>query len=132
MSDFLRRGHARARLIVAVVFVIAGVLHFVIPRFYLAMMPPWLPAHLFLVQLSGAAEIALGLGVLVDRTRVLAGWGLIALLVAVFPANVQMLLNALDAHASAVWLTALVLRLPLQWVIGRWVYRVAVQVRAPA
>lgn len=132
MSDFLRRGHARARLIVAVVFVIAGVLHFVIPRFYLAMMPPWLPEHLFLVQLSGAAEIALGLGVLVDRTRVLAGWGLIALLVAVFPANVQMLLNALDAHASAVWLTALVLRLPLQWVIGRWVYRVAVQVRAPA
>lgn len=132
MSDFLRRGHARARLIVAVVFVIAGVLHFVIPRFYLAMMPPWLPAHLFLVQLSGVAEIALGLGVLVDRTRVMAGWGLIALLVAVFPANVQMLLNALDAHASAVWLTALVLRLPLQWVIGRWVYRVAVQVRAPA
>lgn len=132
MSDFLRRGHARARLIVAVVFVIAGVLHFVIPRFYLAMMPPWLPEHLFLVQLSGAAEIALGLGVLVDRTRVMAGWGLIALLVAVFPANVQMLLNALDAHASAVWLTALVLRLPLQWVIGRWVYRVAVQVRAPA
>jgi uncharacterized membrane protein len=131
MPDYLRRGHARARLIVAVVFVIAGVLHFVIAPFYLAMMPPWLPAHLLLVQVSGVAEILLGLGVLVDRTRVIAGWGLIALLIAVFPANVQMLLNAVASHAGALSLVLLTLRLPLQWVIGRWVYRVAVQVRAP-
>lgn len=131
-TGLLRRGHARARLIVAVVFGIAGVFHFVMPGFYLAMMPPWLPAHLFLVQLSGVAEIVLGAGVLLDRSRVFAGWGLIALLIAVFPANVQMLLNAIAAHASAAWLTALALRLPLQWVIGRWVYRVAVTVRAPA
>ena len=60
MPDYLRRGHARARLIVAVVFVLAGVLHFVIAPFYLAMMPPWLPAHPLLVQLSGVAEIVLG------------------------------------------------------------------------
>ncbi len=123
MTDLPSRGHARARLIVAVVFVLAGVLHFVIAPFYLAMMPPWLPAHALLVQVSGVAEIVLGLGVLIDRTRVMAGWGLLALLVAVFPANVQMLLNAIDAQASAVSITMLVLRLPLQWVIGRWVYR---------
>ncbi len=132
MPDIIHRGHARARLIVAVVFVLAGVMHFVSAPFFLAMMPPWLPAHLLLVQVSGIAEIALGLAVLVDRTRVAAGWGLIALLIAVFPANVQMLLNAIATHASVVSITALVLRLPLQWLIGRWVYRVAVHVRAPA
>ena len=107
----------------------AGILHFVIAPFYLAMMPPWLPAPAMLVQLSGVAEVLLGLGVLPDRTRVVAGWGLIALLIAVFPANVQMLLNAVAAQTSTLWLAALVARLPLQWVIGRWVWRVAIRTR---
>ena len=112
----------------AAVFVTAGCAHFVAPHFYLAMMPPWLPAHGALVALSGAAELAGGLGVIVTRTRRVAGWGLIALLVAVFPANVQMLLNAIDAHASSGWIVALVARLPIQGVLIRWVARAAVRV----
>jgi uncharacterized membrane protein len=111
-------------------FVVAGVLHFVIPGFYLAMMPPWLPAHALLVQLSGVAEIAGGIGVVRARTQRAAAWGLIALLVAVFPANIQMLLNAIDAHAATTSVVALVVRLAFQPLLIWWVWRTAL-VKAP-
>ncbi len=109
-------------------FIVAGALHFVVPAFYLAMMPPWLPAHRALVVVSGIAEIIGGLGLLVDRWRRAAGIGLLLLLVAVFPANVQMLLNARAAGEPELLLW---LRLPLQFVFLWWVWRVAV-VRAAA
>lgn len=104
-------------------FVVAGALHFVVPAFYLAMMPPWVPAHRELVIASGIAEIAGGLGVLVDRWRRPAGVGLLLLLLAVFPANLQMLLNARTAGEPEGLLWA---RLPLQLVFLWWVWRVAV------
>ena len=113
--------------LIAVIFVIAGALHFLRPRFYVAMMPPWLPAAAALVLVSGACEILGGIGVLVPATRVAAGWGLIALLVAVFPANVQMLLNARAAHASATTMAVLVARLPVQALLVYWVFRSTVQ-----
>ena len=75
-------------------FVAAGALHIARPRVYEAMMPPWLPAHRALVLASGAAEAAGGAGLVHPRTRRLAGWWLIATLVAVFPANVHMALHA--------------------------------------
>ena len=78
----------------------AGSLHFLIPGFYLSMMPPWLPWHLELVYLSGVFEVLGGVGLLVPRLRRVACWGLIALLLAVFPANVQYTLNA---HAAEGW-----------------------------
>ena len=113
--------------VLAIVFVVAGVLHFVMPGTYERIMPPWLPAHRALVLLSGAFEILGGLGVLPVATRTLAGWGLIALLVAVFPANVQMLLDArARAGSSSLYLTMLWLRLPLQALLIWWVYRAAV------
>ena len=74
----------------ALFFVAVGVTHFTHPAFFLKIMPPALPAHLALVYLSGAFEILGGLGLLVPRTRRFAGWGLIALLIAVFPANLYM------------------------------------------
>ena len=114
-------------VLIAVIFVIAGALHFLRPRFYVAMMPPWLPAAAALVFVSGAFEILGGIGVLVPATRVAAGWGLIALLVAVFPANIQMLLNARAAHASATTMAVLVARLPLQALLVYWVFRSTVQ-----
>lgn len=117
----VRPGH----LLLAAVFLSAGVAHFTFPRFYLAMMPPWLPAHGALVALSGAAEVAGGIGVLLAGTRRAAGWGLIVLLVAVFPANVQMLLNAITAGASGGTIAALVLRLPFQPLLIWWVWRAA-------
>ena len=129
IDNALRR--SRSPWLVATVFVVAGVLHFTSAPFYLTMMPPWLPEHSLLIQLSGAAEILGGLGVLASQTRRAAGWGLIALLVAVFPANVQLLQNAIEAQASLLWITALVARLPLQFVIGRWVWRVAIRPRPP-
>ncbi len=107
------------RLLAAGFFVVAGFGHFVIPSFYLAMMPPWLPAHLLLVQLSGVAEIAGGVGLLVPRFRRAAGIGLILLLVAVFPANIQMLLNARAAGTPE---TALWVRLPFQVLFIWWVW----------
>jgi uncharacterized membrane protein len=84
----------RSRLLLALFFVAAGVLHFVFMPNYIAIMPPWLPAHRLLVVISGLCEIAGGVGVLWQGTRCWAGYGLIALCVAVLPANVQMLLIA--------------------------------------
>jgi uncharacterized membrane protein len=105
--------------LLALIFVAAGVLHFVKPRLFAAIVPPLLPAPLLLVYLSGAAEILGGLGVLVPGLRVWAGWWLIALLLAVFPANVYMALEAEKFGIAPVWLW---LRLPLQFVLIAWVW----------
>ena len=113
--------------LIALVFVVGGVMHFMRPRFYMDMMPPWLPAAAALVLISGVFEILGGIGVLVPATRVIAGWGLIALLIAVFPANIQMLLNARAAHASASTMALLIARLPLQALLVYWVFRATIQ-----
>ena len=74
-------------------FVAAGAYHFVNPKFYVPMLPPYLPWHRELVYLSGACEIVLGGLLLVPPCSRYAAWGLIALLVAVFPANLHMALH---------------------------------------
>jgi uncharacterized membrane protein len=88
-------------------------------------MPPYLPLHRELVYVSGALEILGGLGLLTGRTRTAAGVGLILLLVAVLPANVQMLIDARAADKPSWWLALLWLRLPLQGVLAAWVWRVS-------
>jgi uncharacterized membrane protein len=113
--------------LIGIGFIVAGMLHFIKPQPYVHIMPAWLPAPLLLVLISGALEILGGAGILLPATRVLAGWGLIALLVAVFPANVQMLLGAHQAHASRLYQAALVARLPLQGILIWWVWRAAVR-----
>lgn len=118
----LPRSRLRAFALVALAlfFVAAGVNHFVNPAFYVAIMPPYLPAHLALVQLSGVLEILGGLAVLVPRLRALAGWGLVLLLLAVFPANVHMAFHPElfpDVPASA-----LRARLPLQGIFIAWAW----------
>jgi uncharacterized membrane protein len=111
-------------LSVAVVFIVAGICHFLFPDAYTGIMPPMLPRPMLLVLISGAAEIAGGVGVLVPITRAAAGIGLILLLIAVFPANVQMLINHL-AEPTAWWfVAALWLRLPLQPLMILWIWRV--------
>ncbi len=112
-----------SRIVLAALFVAAGTLHFIIPDQYAAVMPPWLPMHRALVFISGVAEIAGGIGLLVPRTRRAAGIGLILLLIAVWPANLQMLLNARAAGASTVVQALFLLRLPLQFVLIYWVWR---------
>ncbi|MEP6903308.1 MAG: MauE/DoxX family redox-associated membrane protein, partial [Actinomycetota bacterium] len=79
--------------IFGIAFILAGVNHFLNPNFYLRMMPPIFPAHLFLVYLSGVFEIALGILLLIPKFTHFAAWGLIALLIAVYPANIYMALN---------------------------------------
>src|ERR1700759_4731467 len=103
------------RWLLAAFFVLAGVNHFRMPLFYLRMMPPYLPAPLQLMEISGICEIALGVLLVVPRTARFAAWGLIALLIAVFPANLQMALHpeTFPEFRSIV----LMLRLPLQLVL---------------
>ncbi len=113
------------RALCALFFVAAGIGHFVMPGFYLAMMPAWVPAHLAMVQVSGVAEIAGGVGLLIPRLRRAAGLGLMALLLAVFPANIQMLLNARAAALPFSKELLLWARLPLQLLFLWWVWRVS-------
>ena len=76
-------------LLAAALFVAAGVLHFTKTVFYLKIMPPYIPWHLSMVYVSGACEILGGLGLLFSVTRRAAAWGVVALLIAVFPANIK-------------------------------------------
>ena len=118
----LPKGRARrlALLALAAFFVVAGANHFVHPDFYLGIMPPYLPAHLELVYLSGFFEALGGVAVLVPGVRARAGWGLILLLMAVYPANVHMALHPeLFPDISAFMLYA---RLPLQVLFVAWAY----------
>ncbi len=86
------------------------------------MIPLWIPDHPVIVELSGIAEILGGVGLLFPLTRTVAAWCLIVLLVAVFPANIEMLRQAQSVRASETWQLALWLRLPLQGALIWWVY----------
>lgn len=115
------------RWLLTIVMVAAGANHFINPAPYLGMMPAALPAPLALVYISGVAEMLGGLGLILPATRKLAAWGLIALFVAVFPANVNMALNDLPLGTTQVPTWALWARLPLQIVFIGWAYWVGVR-----
>lgn len=110
-------------------FLTTGVLHFVNPQTFENITPDYLPAHLALVLISGAAEVAGGLGLLMSRTRRAAGVGLILLLIAIFPANIGMAVNAEDHSIPEPLLWA---RLPLQPLLIWWVYRASLRREAIA
>lgn len=112
------------RWVLAVFFVVAGANHFISPAIYLGMMPPWLPWPEAMNVISGAAEMLGGVGLLLPLTRRAAGWGLIALLIAVFPANVHV---ALQGHMPGTNFSPLALwwRLPFQAVFLGAVWWVA-------
>jgi uncharacterized membrane protein len=111
--------------VMASLYVLAGFNHLVNPAFYVAIIPPGLPSPEWLNLLSGLAEIVLGVTVLEPRVRVLAAWGIIALLVAVFPANLHVATQNLGGpdfapgagNAFANWA-----RLPLQFVLVAWAW----------
>jgi uncharacterized membrane protein len=107
-------------------YIIAGVMHFVVPELYVQIVPPFPPGRLALVYLSGIAEIAVGIGLLIPRTRRYAAWATIALLVAIFPANVYMATHGVviegvpgggDPSQLVRWG-----RLPLQGVLILWAF----------
>lgn len=100
------------------IYILAGILHFVKPKMYLKIIPPYLPFPIVLNYLAGAFEILLGVGLLFEHTRSAAAFGLILLLLAVFPANIYMYQHG--AKNFPKW--ALLLRLPLQFVLIAWAY----------
>jgi uncharacterized membrane protein len=101
-------------------YVLAGINHFWHPVFYKQIMPPWLPWHYPIIYFSGFCEIALGLLFLPGRTRKTAAWLIILLLIAIFPANIQMMLNSLQHHRpDSCWT---IIRLPIQFLLIGWAY----------
>jgi len=125
MMDRLARFKRPLLYLMGLGYVIAGVLHFVVPELYAQIIPPFLPAPLALVYLSGVAEIAVGVGVLIPRTRRYAAWATIALLIAIFPANVYMATSMVVVDGIGGTNPSPVIRwgrLPLQGVLILWAY----------
>jgi uncharacterized membrane protein len=109
--------------VMGIFYVVAGLNHFLDPGFYAPMMPPYLPVHTALIYLSGVAEVVLGAAVLVPGLRPLAAWGIVLLLVAVFPANVHIALHDVPlggaTEGAGVWNWV---RLPVQAVLIAWAW----------
>lgn len=106
--------------LLSLAFTYVGIHHFVAPAFYVSIVPPYLPEPLLLVYVSGFFEVLGGLGILLGRTRRLAGYGLLALLIAVFPANIHMAMNPElypDLPSAGLYI-----RLPLQFLAAAWIW----------
>lgn len=126
------RKQTAARWVLALFFIVAGANHFLAPEIYLGMMPAWLPLKEAANLVSGAAEIAGGIGLLVPRLRRAASWGLIALLIAVFPANIHVALQGRmpgleNAPPALLWA-----RLLFQPVFIAWVWWTGLRGNPPA
>lgn len=114
------------RGLLGVVLVLQGINHFVLDEEMARWIPSWLPSPVLMVHLSGVAEIGLGLALFVPRLRRLAGWGIVALLVAVFPANLEMARR--PELLPQVPQVLLWIRLPLQLLFVYWVWACAIAV----
>lgn len=110
---------AIAKYLLAIFLITAGMMHFLYPAFFLKIMPPYLPWHEVLVFASGVCEVLLGVLLLVPQTSRLAALGIVALLIAVFPANLYLYQHQHILPASPVMH---LLRLPLQGVFILWAY----------
>lgn len=120
--SILQKNKDTLRGILAVCMIVAGVLHFAADEPFIKIVPEFLPFPAAIVYISGIIEILLGLGLIVPSTRVLAAWGLIALFIAVYPANLNMAFNhiKLDGIPDSWWLHGF--RLPFQFVLIAWAY----------
>jgi uncharacterized membrane protein len=104
----------------AILYIGAGINHFLNPDFYLPMMPPYIPAPSTMILLSGVIEVLLGVGLWVPKTRSFAAWAIIAMLFAFMPVHIHMLVNAeqySDIPVAVLWA-----RLPLQALFVAWAY----------
>jgi len=114
-----KNGRAISIYLIGLLFILAGVNHFISPDFYVNIMPPYIPAPLTMVYVSGFFEVLGGGGVLIAKVRRAAGWGLIALLIAVLPANLHMVMH--PAEYPSISYLALIARIPLQFILIAWV-----------
>ncbi|MCJ7467004.1 MAG: hypothetical protein MUO53_09970 [Maribacter sp.] len=106
--------------LMALVYVFAGTMHYIKPKIYLRIMPRYLPDHKFLVQLSGAAEIILGIGVCFSATKNISIFSIISMLTVFFLVHFYMLKGEKESAGIARWL--LILRIPLQFALIYWAY----------
>ena len=109
-----------SQVLLAILMIFAGTMHFVKADFFLKIVPPYLPYHRVVVYISGVCEIALGVLLLIPQFRPFAAWGIIALLIAVFPANIYLYQNQHIVPASPL---IHFVRLLLQGVLIYWAYR---------
>ena len=106
--------------LMALLYITAGLFHFVRPKIYLRIMPPYIPKPDLMVFLSGLAEVALGAALLISITKDLALWGIIAMLVAFLPVHLHMLKGGKAGAGLPQWV--LILRLPLQFLLMYWAF----------
>lgn len=106
--------------LMAAIYILAGLNHFRVPRLYIRIIPPALPSPNTINSISGLAEVLLGIALCIPLLSQWAAWGIIALLIAIFPANIYMLTNAKARMGVPKWL--LLLRLPLQVILIAWAY----------
>lgn len=106
--------------VMAALYVLAGLNHFRTPRVYLKIIPPYFSNPKLLNQLSGLAEIILGIALCIPMCSSYAAWGIVALLMAIFPANLHMYQN--DAASLGVSKALRLFRLPIQLLLIFWAY----------
>lgn len=103
------------------IYILAGLLHFIKPKVYLKIMPPYLPYHKELVYLSGICEMVFGAMLIFPPSQTIGAWGIILTLIAVFPANIYMLTSY---KGKRLWYrVALWLRLPIQFLLIYWAWQ---------
>ncbi len=103
----------------ATLYIFAGVSHFRIPKFFMAITPPWVPRPELVNVVVGIVEILLGIFLLIPATRIAAAWGVIVLLIVVFPANVYHFQKSLRKKRKV---TATLIRMPIQFLLIYWAY----------
>lgn len=112
---------AYSKFILSFLLIAAGILHFVKPHIFIKIMPSYIPFHLQMVYISGAAEILCGLLLIFPQTQKIGAYLSIFLFIAVFPANIEMARKFYEIHHKYFWLT--VARLPLHVVLIWWAYQ---------
>ena len=121
-SEKLRKYKLHLRVYMGLNFIAVGIAHFISPEPFVSIVPPYLPAHYTLVYVSGFFEVLGGFGILLRSSRQIAAWGLLALLVAVYPANIHMLVNDVYIEGFPKLRIGLWLRMPLQFVFMAAIY----------
>lgn len=122
MIQLFQKNKEVLRVILAVCIIVAGILHFAVPDPFIRIVPGFLPYPAALVYISGVIEIGLGITLLLPPVSQLAAWGLVALFIAVYPANLNMAINGIEIAGipNTWWFQAI--RLPFQFVLIAWAY----------
>lgn len=108
-----------------ILFIVAGVRHFIMPEYYMLMMPSYLPVPIDLIYLTGFLEVLWGIGLMLPHTRVFSAWGLMALALTFLPENIYMWTHNIHLHDAYTPNWPLMLRIPLQFLLIAWLYMFA-------